>query len=491
MREKIQTAGGADRRAWIALLVVCLGQLMIILDTTIVNVALPNIQDDVGFSDAGLTWVVNAYLISFGSFLLLAGRLGDLLGRRQVFLVGIVVFTVASILCGASTTQGMLIAGRLLQGLGGALASAVVLAIIVTEFPSPAARAKAMSVYTLIVISGGSAGLLLGGVLTETLAWHWIFFVNVPIGILAFVLGRAILPGGDGIGLSEGVDWVGSVLVTVAMMIGVYAIVKASDHGWGSLHTLGFGALSLALLGAFGALQQRLANPIMPLRVFRLRALMDTSVIRVLLVTGMFSTFFLRSVYLERVEHYSSLEIGASFLPQTLVVAALSMGATAFLLERFGPRRLIAAGLALVALALTVFATADQDTAFFPGIFLALMLMGAGAGVAFMPLMTAAVADVPNEDAGLASGIVNVSIQLGGAIGLSALGTVAASRTEHLEAIGRATDDALTGGYQLAYWVGVGAALVGAAYTLWRVTDPSPVTDESVPAAAQVAAAAE
>jgi EmrB/QacA subfamily drug resistance transporter len=484
-----ELTAAADRRRWIALLVVCMGQLMIILDTTIVNVALPSIQDDVGFSNAGLTWVVNAYLISFGSFLLLAGRLGDLLGRRRVFLFGIVLFTIASVLCGLSQTQAELIGGRFLQGVGGALASAVVLAIIVTEFPRPADRARAMSLYTLVVISGGSVGLLLGGVLTESLAWHWIFFVNVPIGIVAFVLGRAMIDKTPGLGIGAGVDWLGSLLVTLAMMVGVYAIVKAPDYGWGSPQTLGIAAASLLLLGAFVWLESRLTNPIMPLRVFRLSGLVHTSVVRALLVTGIFSMFFLRSVFLERVEGYSPLQIGASFLPQTLVIAALSMGVTAMLLGRFGPRRLITAGLLLVSCGLVVFALSDAQTSFFPAIFFALALIGLGAGTAFMPLMTAAVADVRDEDAGLASGIVNVSLQIGGAIGLAALGSVAATRTDALRGSGHAINDALTGGYQLAYWLGAGLAVLGAIYAWRRIPEPGVASDEDTVAAGAAAVA--
>jgi EmrB/QacA subfamily drug resistance transporter len=327
----------SDRRRWIALVVVCLGQLMIVLDATIVNVALPAIQKDLHFAQANLTWVVNAYLITFGSFLLMAGRLGDLIGRKRVFLGGLVLFTFASALCGLADSQGLLIAARLLQGLGGAVASAVILAIIVTEFPERNEQAKAMSVFMFVAVGGGSIGLLLGGLLTQSIDWHWIFFINVPIGVAAFVLGAALIDESEGIGLDQGVDVLGSVLVTVAMMLGVYAIVKSTQYGWGSAHTLGFGGVSIALLAAFFVLQARLANPIMPLRMLRLRSLVGSSVVRGLLITGMFAAFFLGALYFEHVLGYSAIETGLAFLPQTLAVGALALGVTARLMRRFGP----------------------------------------------------------------------------------------------------------------------------------------------------------
>src|SRR5579871_3749457 len=318
-----------DRRRWLALVVVCLAQLMNVLDTTIVNVALPAIQRDLGFTQGNLTWVVNAFLITFGSFLLLAGRLGDLFGRRRVFLAGVATFTAASALCGIAPDQAALIAARFIQGLGAALSASVILAIVATEFPKPAERARAMSAYVFVAVAGGSLGLLAGGALTQAASWHWIFFVNLPIGIATLVAGSALIPADRGLGTGGRVDWLGSTLVTASLMTAVYAIVEASSHGWGSTQVLGFGALALVLMGAFLALEARIANPIMPLRVLRLRGLIGSSAVRAFLVTAMYATFFLGTLYLEHVRHYSALQTGAAFLPWTMTVGVLSLGLTA------------------------------------------------------------------------------------------------------------------------------------------------------------------
>ena len=356
------TSQSSDRRRWMGLAVVCLAQLMIVLDTTIVNVALPSIQHDLHFTQANLTWVINAFLISFGSFLLLAGRLGDLLGRKRIFLAGVAVFTIASALCGVAPSQGLLIGARFLQGIGGALAASVILAIVVTEFPQPGERARAMSAYVFTAVAGGSLGLLAGGALTEALNWHWIFFVNLPIGAATIALGKSLIPDDEGKGLADGVDWLGSILVTVSLMVGVYAIVQATDHGWGSQQVLGYGALSLALMGAFLALEARIENPIMPLRILALRGLTGSSVVRGFLVTAMYSTFFLGTLYLEHVLHYSALKTGLSFLPWTLTVAALSLGLTARLVERFGPRRVMLFGMGAVVVGLLLLSTVGLHT---------------------------------------------------------------------------------------------------------------------------------
>ncbi len=337
-----------ERRRWLALAVLCLGQLMMVLDATIVNVALPSIQSDLHFSQGNLTWVMNGYLITFGGFLLLAGRFGDLVGRKRVFLTGLVMFTVASVLCGIADSQVLLIGARLLQGIGGAVASSVILAIIVTEFPARAEQAKAMGLYAFVSAGGGSIGLLAGGVLTQSLDWHWIFFVNVPIGLIAFVLGRALIVENEGIGIAGGVDWLGSALITLATMAGAFAIVKSTEFGLLSARTLGVGAVSLVLLGAFLALESRLENPIMPLRVLRLRMLMGSSLVRGLLVTGMFSAFFLGSLYLERVLGYDAINTGLAFLPLTASIAVMSLGLSARAAERFGALNTLAAGLASI-----------------------------------------------------------------------------------------------------------------------------------------------
>jgi EmrB/QacA subfamily drug resistance transporter len=449
-----EIASKRERRRWIALAVLCLGQLMMVLDSTIVNVALPSIQHDLNFSQGNLTWVLDGYLITFGGFLLLAGRLGDLVGRKRVFLSGLVLFTAASILCGIADSQGLLIGARLLQGVGGAVASSVILAIIVTEFPEAKEQAKAMGLYAFVSAGGGSIGLLAGGALTQSLDWHWIFFVNVPIGIVAFVLGSRLIVENEGIGLSGGVDWFGSVLITLATMAGAFAIVKSSEYGLTSARTLGVGGASLVLLAAFLAFEARVKNPIMPLRILRLRSLMGSSLVRGLLITGMFSAFFLGSLYLERVLGYNAIDTGLAFLPLTALIAIMSTGVAARLVERIGAVTTLAGGLAGIAAGLLLLATQGVHAGYFPGLFFAFLLLGAGAGASFLPLLTIGMADAPKRDAGLASGIINVSVQLFGAIGLAALGTVATDHTKALSSNGHTLAQALTGGYHLAYLVG-------------------------------------
>ena len=453
----------ADRRRWATLAVVCLAQLMIVLDVTIVNVALPSIQQDLHFSQGDLTWVVNAFLITFGSLLLLTGRLGDLVGRKRVFLAGLVTFTVASFLCGIAPSGGALVGARFLQGVGAAAQASVILAIIVTEFPEAAERARAMSAYVFVSVAGGSIGLLAGGVLTQALSWHWVFFVNIPIGVATFALGHALIRADRGLGLEHGVDWVGSVLVTASLMSAIYAIVEATTHGWLSLHVVGFGGLAAVLMAAFITLEARIDNPIMPLRILRLRGLIDASLVRGFLVTGMYSTFFLGTLYLEHVRHYSALQTGAAFLPWTLTVAVLAQGITARLVKRFGPLNVLTTGMGSAAAGLLLFATVGPDTAFFPTIFLACFAIGLGIGTAFMPLLTLAMADVPAEDAGLGSGITNMSQQIGGALGLAVLSTIAANHTKALAADHGLTSS-LIGGYQLAFISG--AVVIGTGIVL-------------------------
>src|SRR5947208_612672 len=416
----------ADRRRWALLIVVCLAQLMIVLDVTIVNVALPSIQRDLHFSQSNLSWVVNAFLITFGSLLLLAGRLGDLAGRKRVFLAGLTIFTVASLLCGIAPSQGVLIGARFLQGIGAAAQASVILAIIVTEFPEPAERARAMGAYVFVSVAGGSLGLLAGGLLTQALSWHWVFFVNLPIGAATLALGQALIRRDTGAGLRHGVDWLGSLLVTASLMSAIYAIVEVTAHGWTSSRVLGAGAVAALLMAAFVALEARIENPILPLRILRLPGLVNASVVRGFLVTGMYSTFFLGTLYLEQVRHYSALQTGAAFLPWTFTVAVLSQGITARLVARFGPLRVLTAGMASAVAGLLLFSTVGPDTAFFPTIFFACFAIGLGIGSAFMPLLTIAMAGVPAADAGVASGITNVSQQIGGALGLAILSTLAA-----------------------------------------------------------------
>jgi EmrB/QacA subfamily drug resistance transporter len=463
-----------DRRRWATLIVVCFAQLMIVLDVTIVNVALPAIQRDLGFSQSNLTWVVNAFLVTFGSLLLLAGRLGDLIGRRRVFLAGLVTFTVASLLCGAAETQAELIGARLLQGVGAAAQASVILAIIITEFPQAVERARAMSAYVFVSVAGGSLGLLAGGLLTEALSWHWVFFVNLPIGVLTFVVGRMIIRADEGRGLEHGVDWLGSLLVTASLMSAIYAIVEVANHGWTSTNVLGPGALAAVLMAAFIALEARIENPIMPLRILRVSGLVNASLVRGFLVTGMYSTFFLGTLYLEHVRHFTALETGAAFLPWTLTVAVLSQGITARLVTRFGPLSVLTAGMAIAAAGLLLFATVGPDTAYFPTVFVACFLIGLGIGNAFMPLLTLAMADAPAADAGLASGITNVSQQISGALGLAVLSTVAADHTKGLLSDGNGVTSSLLGGYHVAFVAGAVAITVGIvlAFLLLRPRDP-------------------
>jgi EmrB/QacA subfamily drug resistance transporter len=453
----------SDRRRWTALLIVCLAQLMVVLDVTIVNVALPSIQHDLHFSQANLTWVVNAFLVTFGSLLLLFGRIGDLVGRKRVFLAGVVVFTAASLLCGIAPSQGALIAARFAQGIGAAAQASVILAIIITEFPKPSERARAMSAYVFVSVAGGSLGLLAGGVLTEALSWHWVFFVNIPIGLMTLALGQFLIPADEGLGFGHGVDWIGSALVTASLMSAIYAIIQATSHGWLSAPVLGIGGLAVALMAAFLALEARIENPIMPLRILRLRGLVNASLVRGFLVTGMYSTFFLGTLYLEHVRHYSSLQTGAAFLPWTLTVAVLSQGITARLVNRFGPFAVLTSGMASAVVGLLLFSTVGPDTAFFPTIFLACFTIGLGIGTAFMPLLTIAMADVPPADSGLGSGITNVSQQISGALGLAVLSTIAANHTKGLVSTHHGLTDSLISGYHVAFLSGAAVIVAGIA----------------------------
>src|ERR1700674_3645728 len=463
----------SDRRRWLALVVVCFGQLMIVLDSTIVNVALPSIQRDLHFTQADLTWVVNAYLLTYGGFLLLAGRAGDLIGRKRVFLAGVVVFTVASVLSGMAHDPVTLIGARFLQGLGAAFSAGVILALIVTGFPKPQERAQAMSVFTFVVAGGGSLGLLAGGMLTQMINWHWIFFINVPIGVGTLLLVWWLIEENEGIGLSHGVDAAGSILVSASMMLGVYTIVTASDQGWGSAHTLGFGGAALLLLAAFLGLEARLETPILPLRILRLRSLTGASAARAMLATGMFTTFFLGALYLQHVKGYSAFGTGLAFLPSTVALGVLSLGITARLMRSFGPRALLIPGLVAITSALVLLSTADQHAAYFPGIFGGYLLFGIGAGMSFMPLMTIMMGEVPAADAGIAAGVANVTMQVGAAFGLAALGTISADHSRALVAHGNSLLSALTGGYQLGSMIAAACVATGLLIVVVVLRSPS------------------
>jgi EmrB/QacA subfamily drug resistance transporter len=462
------------RRAWIALAVVCLGQFMVVLDSTIVNVALEDIQADLHFSQAGLTWVVNAYLVTFGSFMLVAGRVGDLVGRRRVFLWGVALFTLASMACGFADSQGLLIAARFVQGIAGAVAFSVTIALIVSEFPDGADRAKAMSVYMFVAVGGGSVGLLLGGLIAQSVDWHWIFFINLPIGLATLLLGRTYIDEQETIGLAGGVDVAGALLVTVALMLGVYAIIGSADHGWGSAHTLGWGGAALALLVGFLALEARLANPILPLGIFRVPGLAGATAVRAFVFTGMFSVFFFGALYLEQIRGLSPLMTGVAFLPMTLTIGALSLGPVARLVGRFGPKPVLVAGICTLIAGLTLFACIPADVPYAPLLLVAFVVMGLGGGSAFLPILTIAMAEVPPRDAGLASGIMNVAMQVGAALGLALLGALAEHRTAAQLTDGASQAAAQLGGYHLAFAIGAGAAVVGLLLTLLVLHSPAP-----------------
>jgi EmrB/QacA subfamily drug resistance transporter len=446
-----------ERNRWIALYVLCAGVLMIVLDVTVVNVALPSIQTDLGFSGSSLAWVVNAYLIAFGGLLLLAGRFGDILGRKSVFMAGLAIFTVASLLCGLAQSQELLVVARFVQGIGGAMTSAVVLGMIVTMFPEPREQAKAIGVYGFVASAGGSIGLLAGGVLTQSINWHWIFFINIPIAIVTAVLAHRLIVRDEGIGFGDGADVPGALLITSSLMLGVYTIVKpAADHGWTSGQALAFGAASVALLVAFVVREATARNPLVPLRIFRSRNVTGANVLQALLVAGMFGMFFLGALYLERVLGYDALEIGFAFLPATIVMGVLSLRYSERLIMRFGARRTLIPGMVLVALGLALFTQAPVNGSYVEHVLPVMILLGCGIGVSFPALMTLAMSGATQEDAGLASGLVNTTAQVGGALGLAVLATLSTTRSNDLIAAGKSTASALVSGYHLAFVVGAG-----------------------------------
>ena len=459
-----KTEPASDRSRWIALYVLCAGMLMIVLDVTVVNVALPSIKDDLGFSQSSLAWVVNGYLITFGGLLLLAGRLGDLLGRRRIFLIGLALFVAASILCGASQSEGMLIGARLLQGVGGAMTSAVILGMIVTMFPEQREQAKAVGVYAFVASAGGAVGLLLGGLITQIISWHWIFFVNAPIGLATAIMARRLLEDDKGLGFSKGADLVGAFLITTSLMLGVYTIVTpAAEKGWGATETLLLGAGSLVLLALFIVREATATTPLIPLRIFRSRNVSGANLVQVLTVAGMFGMFFMGSLYLQQVQGYDALQIGLAFLPVTIIMGTLTGRYSEPLIMRFGARRLLFPGLTLVALGLAYFTRAPVNADYVTDVLPVLVLLGTGIGICFPALMTIAMSGATRSDAGLASGLVNTSAQVGGAIGLAVLATLSTSRTNDLEAAGHSTASALTSGFHLAFWVAAGLVVAAIA----------------------------
>ena len=467
-------------KRWIALYVLCLASLMIVLDMTIVNVALPSIKNDLGFSETSLAWVVNAYLLTYGGCLLLGGRLGDLLGHRRLFLIGIVLFTLASLACGTATGKGFLIAARAVQGIGGAVASAVSLSLMMMLFTEAGERAKAMGIFGFVAAGGGSVGVVLGGVLTDYLNWHWIFLVNVPIGAVVVFLSLRLLPGVAGTGQRERIDFAGAATITGALMLAIYAIVNGNQAGWTSGRTLGLLGGAAALLGVFLWVESHVRLPLVPLRLFRLRNFSTANVVGVLWSAAMFAWFFLAALYLQNVLGYSPLQIGLAFLPSSLIMGVFSIGLSAKLVMRYGFARPLAVGLGLAAAGLALFIRLPVDGNFVVDVLPSMLLLGFGAGMAFNPVLLAAMNDVEPTEAGLASGVVNTSFMMGGALGLAVLASVAASRTSAL-------DDteghlaALTGGYHLAFLVGAIFAALAATLggLLLRSAAPAAVHGEA------------
>jgi EmrB/QacA subfamily drug resistance transporter len=470
------------RTRWLALVILCVGDLMIVVDTTVVNVALPSIRASLGFSPTSLAWVVNAYMLTFGGLLLLAGRFGDLFGHRRLFLGGTVAFTAASLVCGLSTSQGMLIAARAVQGVGGAVVSAVAFSLIVVLFTEPSDRAKAMGVFGFVMAGGGSIGVLAGGVLTDLVGWHWIFLVNLPIGVLVTISGLRLLPAVRTAGERRRLDVIGAVAITAAMVLAVYAIVNGNTAGWTSTQTIGLLAAAVVVAVAFAIREARVPSPLVPLTIFRHRNLSVANVVGILWAAAMFALFFLSALYLQLVLGYSPLQVGLAFLPGNLIMMAFSLGVSAKLVMRYGVRGPLAFGLLVAALALLWFARAPVHGSFLVDVLPAMVLIGIGGGLAFNPVLMAAMSDVEPADSGLASGITNTAFMMGGALGLAVLASAAAARTHALAGVGHGTLEALTGGYHLAFAIGAGfavvAAIIGATFLRSREPVPQPATAE-------------
>ena len=472
----------ASRRQWAALVVLCLGQLMIVLDVTVVNVALPTIQRDLHFSQASLAWVVNAYLLTFGGLMLLAGRMGDILGRKKIFITGMSAFTVASLLCGLANSEAVLIGARFVQGAAAAFMASMILGILVTMFADPRERGTAMAVYAFVASAGGSIGLLVGGALTESLNWHWIFFINLPIGIAAFVLGLILIDESAGLGFRHGVDALGATFAIAAPTLAVYTRVKASEWGWASARTLGAGAGALALLAAFLLTEARVRNPLMPLRLFRSRTRSVANATRALFAVGMFGVFFMGALYLQRVLGYSAIRTGFAFLPLTLTIGLLSLGATARIMARIGPKATFVPGLLLTGVSLLLFSRVPVHGSYVANVLPGMLVFGIGAGLAFAPGVALAMAAAGPTDSGVASGLANVTLQLGAALGLAVLASVSASRTTHLLATGASSDASLTGGYHIAFLIGAGCIALGAGLIAVLLPTTTPPRSSAAPA---------
>ncbi|MGW0249633.1 MFS transporter [Nocardia goodfellowii] len=463
----------------LALAVLSAATLMTILDGSIVTVAMPAIQQDLGFSAAGLSWTVNAYLIAFGGLLLLAGRLGDLIGRKTMFLIGNVIFTVASLLAGAATTPAMLVAARFLQGVGSAVASSVVLGILVILFTENRERTKAIGIFSFTGAAGASIGQVLGGVLTDALNWHWIFLINVPIGVVTVALAIKALPADRGIGLAAGADALGALLVTGGLMLGIYTVVQIEEHGWTSARTLGLGAVAAGLLVAFIVRQQTARTPLLPLRIFRSRNVSGANLVQMLTLSAMFAFQIIVALYMQRVLGYSALATGLAMLPAAVAIGGVSLFASARLITRFGARAVLVTGLVLL-LAGMAWLTRLPVHASYVVDLLPMMVLIAGGGLVLPALATLGMSGANAEDAGLASGLFNTTQQVGMALGIAVLSTLAASRTGTQLVSGASEAEALTSGYRLAFTVAAGllvAALVVSMTVLRR-----PAGTASVPA---------
>jgi EmrB/QacA subfamily drug resistance transporter len=471
---KLSPAARPEGR-WLAMGLLCMGALMIVLDVTVVNVALPSIRADLGFSDASLAWVVNAYMLVFGGFLLLGGRLGDLYGQRRVFLAGLALFTLASLACGLAWSQSVLVVARGIQGLGGAIVDAVSLSLIMNLFTGTADRAKAMGIYGFVCSGGGCIGALLGGVLTGSLSWHWIFLVNVPVGLAVFVLCWKGLPRHAGEPSGRHLDLGGAVTVTVALLLAVYATIHGNQAGWGSLQTLGLLGAAAAAFAAFLAIERRVRRPLVPLAMFRRRNLSVASAAGILWSAAMFAWFFLSALYMQLVLGLTPLQIGMAFLPPNLIMAAMSLGLSARLVMRFGFRWPMTLGLLLAAAGLLFFARAPVGGTLVHDVLPGMLLLGMGAGIALNPVLMAAMSEVPESESGLASGIVNTAFMLGGALGLAVLASLAAARTASLGAAGVEAVAALAGGHRAAFLCGAGFALLAAAASAFLLRPATPL----------------
>jgi EmrB/QacA subfamily drug resistance transporter len=449
------------------LVLVCVAQFMVVLDATIVNVALPSIQTDLHFSSDNLAWIINSYTLLFGGFLLLGGRAADLFGRKRVFLAGVVLFSTASLLCGLSGSQGTLITFRAVQGLGAALVSPAALSIIMTTFADGAERTKALAAWGAIAASGSAFGLLLGGVLTQSISWEWIFIVNVPIGALAFLFSLRLVPESRGEGEHKGFDLPGALLVTGGLVSIVYAIVKASDAGWGSATTLGFGAVGIALLVIFTFVERVHRAPLVRLGIFKIRSLSTANGVMILVMGGLFAMFFFATIYVQETLGYSPIKAGLAFLPFTVGIIGGSVAAQQ-LIPRIGVRALILSGLVVAAIGLLLMTRIQPNGSYVGELMPAVIVLSIGMGTVFVPLTLLATTNISVEDAGLASGLFNTAQQVGGALGLAILSTFAASRTDHLLSgiSGTASrlqhDQALVDGYHLAFLIGAIFIAIGA-----------------------------